>query len=160
LFHNIEVKKKLDQSMPITFADPDLIKQVILNIVLNGAQAMDGKGILTIRSLPINGGKKIQIQIGDTGIGITEEHLHRLFDPFFTTKEKGTGLGLALVYGIVSKHQGSIHVESEVGNGTTFFIDLPVLDQAEWMKSEKGRVEIKSEEGEEEGETQGKNLIG
>lgn len=160
LFHNIDVKKKFDQSIPTTFADPDLLKQVILNIVLNGAQAMEGKGVLSLESLAVDDGKAIEVRIGDTGKGIAKEHLHRLFDPFFTTKEKGTGLGLAIAYGSISKHQGKIQVESEVGKGTTFIIRLPVLDQEEWMKSEVVHTEIKEQEGGRVGEVQRQDLIG
>lgn len=160
IFHNIYVHKDLDSSIPDTFADADLLKQAIFNIVLNGAQAMDGRGIMTIKSQAINNGKEMQIKIVDTGKGIPKKYLPRLFDPFFTTKEKGTGLGLALVYGIVSKHKGSIKVESELGKGTTFIITLPVLDQKKWMKGEKGIVPMKKGQGGKRSEIQRKNLIG
>lgn len=160
LFRDIRVKQELEASIPSTFADPDLLKQVFFNIILNGAQAMAGSGELTIRSHATNGGKKVQIQIEDTGEGIEEEYLPRLFDPFFTTKEKGTGLGLALVYGIVSKHKGTIDVKSEGGKGTTFFINMPVLDQEEWEKGEKKLVNMKQVKRGGERETKGKNLIG
>ncbi len=160
LFQNIKVQRDMDSSLPMTFADPDLLKQVFLNIILNGAQAMGGQGVLTIRSRVENGGKKLHIQIQDTGTGISKEHMPRLFDPFFTTKEKGTGLGLALVYGIISKHKGSIRVESELGKGTSFFIHLPVLDKDEWMKAEKEIVDMKKIPGGREDETQDKDLIG
>ena len=123
-------------SLPTTFADPDLLKQVFLNIILNAAQAMDGKGTLTIETRELEGGRGIEIRIEDTGKGIPEEHLPRLFDPFFTTKEKGTGLGLSLVYSIVSKHKGAVRAESQLGQGATFVIDLPVLGQDEWQKAE------------------------
>jgi two-component system NtrC family sensor kinase len=160
LFRNIEVKRDLDSELPTTFADPDLLKQVFLNIILNGAQAMEGQGTLTLRSQMDKNGKELLIQIQDTGSGIAKEHLPKLFDPFFTTKEKGTGLGLALVYGIVSKHKGSLHVESELGKGTSFLIHLPVLDQGEWMKGEKTIVDMKKVPGGGEDETQSKDLIG
>ena len=160
LFRNIEVKRDLDSELLTTFADPDLLKQVFLNIILNGAQAMEGQGTLTLRSQVDKNGKEILIQIQDTGSGIAKEHLPKLFDPFFTTKEKGTGLGLALVYGIVSKHKGSLHVESELGKGTSFLIHLPVLDQGEWMEGEKTIVDMKEVPGGGKDETQSKDLIG
>jgi len=160
LFRNIQVKQELNVSVPTTFADPDLLKQVFFNIILNGAQAMEGSGVLTIRSQPKNGGSGIEIQIEDTGKGIAEDHLSRLFDPFFTTKEKGTGLGLALVYGIVSKHKGAIDVKSELGKGTTFYIDLPVLDQSEWQKGELKLVDMKKVQRGGEDASKGKDLIG
>ncbi len=160
LFRNIQVKQDLETSLPTTFADPDLLKQVFFNIILNGAQAMEGTGVLTIRSQCKNRDKEIEIQIEDTGKGIKEEHLPRLFDPFFTTKEKGTGLGLALVYGIVSKHKGTIDVKSQLGKGTTFFINLKVLDQEEWKKGDHKIVEMKKVQRGGGYASKGKNLIG
>ena len=160
LFRNIQVKQDLEVSTPTTFADPDLLKQVFFNIILNGAQAMEGSGVLAIRTQSKNDGSAIVIQIEDTGKGISENHLSRLFDPFFTTKEKGTGLGLALVYGIVSKHKGTIDVKSEVGKGTGFTIQLPVLDQEEWMKGENKLVDMKNVQTGGEDDPKGKNLIG
>lgn len=160
LFHNIDVQKDLDSRIPITFADADFLKQVFLNIILNGAQAMDGYGALIIRSMVAQNDKEIQIQIEDSGGGIPKENLPRLFDPFFTTKKKGTGLGLALAYGIVSKHKGSIKVKSKVGEGTTFIINLPVLDQKEWIKGKNQIVDMRQAQGGKEHETQSKDLIG
>lgn len=160
LFHNIDVVVHLDRTLPKTFADPDLLKQVFFNIILNGAQAMDGNGTLTITSQNIDGGKKIEIRIQDTGKGIPEKHIPKLFDPFFTTKEKGTGLGLALVYSIVSKHTGSISVESQLGRGATFIILLPVLGQEEWLKSESLIEDTGNASEGKYHESQRKNLIG
>jgi two-component system NtrC family sensor kinase len=160
LFRGIEVKQELEASLPFTFADPDLLKQVFFNIILNGAQAMDGSGILAVSSRSKKEGKEIEIKIVDTGKGIEEEHIPRLFDPFFTTKEKGTGLGLALVYGIVSKHKGTIDVESQLGKGTTFFINLKVLDQEEWMKGDSKLVDMKKVQTGGKNASKEKNLIG
>lgn len=136
LFRNLTIHKDFSPSLPKTFADPDLLRQVILNIVLNGAQAMEGQGTLTIAARGVEENRAIEIRITDTGGGIPQEQLNRIFDPFFTTKEKGTGLGLAIVYGIVSRHQGRIWAESKVGIGTTFVIYLPVLDSREWSRGE------------------------
>ncbi|MCK4646771.1 MAG: 4Fe-4S binding protein [Candidatus Aminicenantes bacterium] len=160
IFYNIEVKKKLDPSLPSTFADADLLKQAIFNIVLNGAQSMEGRGILTIKSQNINNGQEIIIEITDTGKGIPKENLSRLFDPFFTTREKGTGLGLAIVYTILSKHKGSIQVQSELNKRTTFTLRLPVLDKEKWMEVEKKVVDIKQAKGEKRSETQREDIIG
>jgi signal transduction histidine kinase/iron only hydrogenase large subunit-like protein len=160
LFHNIHVEWRLDPALPTTFADPDLLKQVFLNIILNAAQAMEGKGTLTIQTLKLDGDRGLEIRLEDTGKGIPDEHLPRLFDPFFTTKEKGTGLGLSLVYSIVSKHKGSVRAESQLGRGATFIIDLPVLGQDEWLKAESLDRDLKAvPEGKDHG-SQGKNLIG
>jgi len=160
IFHNVEVRTKLDPKLPSTFADPDLLKQVFLNIILNGVQAMDDKGTLTIQSRRLDKGKKIEIRVRDTGKGIPEEHLPRLFDPFFTTKEKGTGLGLALVYSLISKHQGTVTAESLLGQGATFIITLPVLGQNEWLKNERPIADLDSALEGKEHDSQGKNLIG
>ena len=160
LFQKIEVKQDLEPSLPSTFADPDLLKQVFLNIILNAAQAMEGEGILTLKSKVLNDGKQLRIQIKNSGKAIEKEHLSRLFDPFFTTKKKGTGLGLAIVYGIISKHKGSVHVESQLNKGTTFSITLPVLDQREWMESEQKMPKMKSAEGGRNGVTKRQDLIG
>lgn len=160
LFRDIEVKQDFDGAIPTTFADPDLLKQVFFNIILNGAQAMDGKGLLTIISHAMDGGSSIEIRIRDTGKGIEREHLSRLFDPFFTTKEKGTGLGLALVYGIISKHKGTIDVKSESGKGAEFIINLPVLDQEEWMKADNKLVDMINTQTGGEDDSEGNNLIG
>jgi two-component system NtrC family sensor kinase len=160
LFRNIQVKQELETTLPFTFADPDLLKQVFFNIILNGAQAMDGSGLLTVSSRTKNGGKEIEIKIADTGKGIEDDLIPRLFDPFFTTKEKGTGLGLALVYGIVSKHKGTIDVKSQLGKGTTFFINLKVLDEEEWMKGDNKLVDMKKVQKGGKHASKEKNLIG
>jgi len=160
LFQDIKIIKKLDNSIPTSFADSDLLKQVLLNIVLNGAQAMSGKGTLILESHSKDNGKTIQITIEDTGKGIDQEHLSKLFDPFFTTKEKGTGLGLAIAYGIISKHKGEINVNSKVGIGTKFTITLPVLDREEWIKSNQVSFDINKQQGGKEVEFKRQDLIG
>ena len=114
--------------MPMLFADATQLKQVFLNIILNAAQAMAGKGSLTITTSHDAG--VITIKIKDTGPGIPPENIGKLFNPFFTTKEKGTGLGLAISYGIVERHSGKIDVETELGKGSTFIISLPVDGKA------------------------------
>lgn len=124
LFQNIKIKKTFGGNIPTLFADATQLKQVILNIMLNAAQAMEGRGSLTITTAHDAG--VISIKIKDTGPGITPEHVSKLFNPFFTTKEKGTGLGLAISYGIVERHFGQIDVETEMGKGSTFIITLPV----------------------------------
>jgi signal transduction histidine kinase len=89
---------------------------------------MEGKGILTMRSLLLPNKEQVCIEISDTGPGISEEHLSQIFEPFFTTKDegKGTGLGLSLAYRIVQNHGGHIRAESSPGEGTTFTIKLPI----------------------------------
>jgi two-component system NtrC family sensor kinase len=126
-FHNIKINKNLNDNLPKIWVDINQIKQVFMNIILNAAEAMPEGGALNIStSLMANNGL-INISFVDTGCGISKENLSKLFDPFFSTKEsKGTGLGLALSYGIVKKHNGSIEVDSEVGMGSTFIVKLPI----------------------------------
>jgi nitrogen-specific signal transduction histidine kinase/Fe-S-cluster-containing hydrogenase component 2 len=128
LFQNIKIKKVLQPDMPMLFGDATQLKQVFLNIILNAAQAMAGKGSLTITTSHEAGA--ITIRIKDTGPGIPPENIGKLFNPFFTTKEKGTGLGLAISYGIVERHSGKIDVETDLGKGSTFVISLPVDGKA------------------------------
>ncbi len=108
---------------------PSQLNQVFLNLLMNAAQAIDNKGIITVRTGL--GGDEVWVEVEDTGKGIAPGNLHRIFDPFFTTKPvgKGTGLGLSLSYGIVQKHHGRIEVKSEVGKGTTFRVCLPLRQQ-------------------------------
>jgi len=117
-------------SVPPLLADPYQLEQVFLNILKNAMEAMPTGGTLTVRtsSRDREGGRFLEVQIADTGVGIAPEHLPRILDPFFTTKEvgKGTGLGLSVSYGIVRAHGGFIEVSSEVGTGSTFTVALPV----------------------------------
>jgi len=105
---------------------PHQLNQVFMNILVNAAQAIEEQGTISIRTLVKD--NSIYITIQDTGAGIAPQNLQKIFDPFFTTKEvgKGTGLGLYIAYGIVEKHQGKISVQSEIGKGTTFTIQLPI----------------------------------
>lgn len=125
-FQNIEIIKELKPDLPKIMVDVNQIQQVFMNIILNAAEAMPQGGYLTISTQVVNG--FIEIKFIDTGCGIPQENIGRLFDPFFTTKEagKGTGLGLAVSHGIVTKHQGRIEVESQVGKGATFTVKLPI----------------------------------
>lgn len=118
------------------------LKQVFVNLLVNASHAIESKGTVTIRTACKD--QVIRIEVADTGCGIPQEHLAMLFDPFFTTKPvgKGTGLGLSIVHGIIARHNGEIHVTSEVGQGTTFAITLPaegITDddlRAEFVNSE------------------------
>lgn len=128
LFHNVQIEMKLDTELPSVVIDPSQIERVFINLIVNAAEAMDGLGRLTISTRSAPSGTSIEIEIADTGHGVSEENLERIFDPFFTTKETGhgVGLGLAISYGIVKEHKGAILVESEVEKGTTFVVRLPV----------------------------------
>lgn len=134
LFQNIEIVKELDETLPQVSVDIQQIGHLFMNIILNAAQAMEGKGRLTLRTRKNPEKEGAIIEIEDTGPGIPGDILSHIFDPFFTTKEegKGTGLGLSLAYGIVKKHGGAIHAKSEAGKGTIFIIELqftPKLDE-------------------------------
>ncbi|MEW6717191.1 MAG: cache domain-containing protein [Chloroflexota bacterium] len=127
LFHNIKITKDFQADIPLIVIDPSQIERVFMNMIINAAEAMNGSGQLTLSSRHLPAQKVVEVEITDTGQGISKENLEKIFDPFFTTKEvgHGTGLGLAISYGIVTGHKGTISVKSEVGKGTSFIISLP-----------------------------------
>jgi two-component system, NtrC family, sensor kinase len=129
LFHNIEIILNLDKDLPLVVVDPSQVVRVFINLIVNAAEAMDGTGRLTIISMVETNTNCIEVVVTDTGPGIPAENLEKIFDPFFTTKETGhgVGLGLAISYGIIKEHKGTISVESEVGEGTTFTVRLPII---------------------------------
>ncbi|WP_249901942.1 ATP-binding protein [Paenibacillus sp. PK3_47] len=123
------VELKLNPSLPLLQLNVREIKQLILNLVRNGMEAMEPKGVLTVETR-ING-DKVDLLIRDTGGGIPQDQIDNLFVPFFTTKNQGTGLGLPLCLSIVERHKGLITVNSEEGAGTVFTVSFPVeLDEA------------------------------
>jgi PAS domain S-box-containing protein len=137
---HIQVTLDLAADPPMAFADRGQVEQVVMNLVVNARDAMPEGGRLTIATTDVEledtsfddeevaGGRYVLLDIRDTGSGMTEETQRRMFEPFFTTKEigKGTGLGLATIYGIVRQSKGYIRVSSEPGRGTTFTVYLPV----------------------------------
>jgi two-component system cell cycle sensor histidine kinase/response regulator CckA len=139
----ITIEQKLENDLFSVEVDPGQIEQVLLNLFVNAADAMPGGGKLFLKTQNVTHlnikddqfspkpGKYVQISISDTGSGMDKTTLERIFDPFFTTKEmgRGTGLGLASVYGIVKSHDGYIDVESEKGYGTTFTVFLPATEK-------------------------------
>ena len=128
IFHNISIAKDLSPSIPLVEIDVGQMQEVFMNLILNAAQAMDGSGTLTAITRLVKDATVVEIEIRDTGPGIPSDKTDKIFEPFYTTKEigRGTGLGLSIAYGIIERHHGSIHVESEVGRGTSFFVRLPV----------------------------------
>jgi two-component system NtrC family sensor kinase len=106
--------------------DEDQLRQVFTNLILNGLQAMPEGGELVVDAEPVETEGKVRVTVCDQGSGIREEDMGRLFTPFFSTKPQGTGLGLAVSYGIVSDHGGEISVSSSVGNGAVFSVLLPI----------------------------------
>ena len=127
---NAETIAELQDNLPPVECDSSQMQQVVLNLVLNGAEAMltKGGGKLTIRTRLVPDGKSVELQVQDTGEGIPPENLPKIFDPFFTTKAdgKGVGLGLAVLYGIVKAHDGEVDVASRRNEGTTFTVTLPL----------------------------------
>jgi signal transduction histidine kinase len=112
------------EAAPAVNGDPAMLRQAILNLALNACQAMPDGGTLRIRCEAARG-RRAKITVADTGVGIKPEHLQRIFDLYFTTKERGSGIGLSMVYRAVQMHDGEIEVQSTPGKGTTFTILLP-----------------------------------
>jgi PAS domain S-box-containing protein len=142
----VESRITLEEGLWAVEADEGQISQVIQNIVLNAAQAMPEGGTVVIAGRNVTvadkdwpllpDGNYVEISVQDTGVGIPEQQLQQIFDPYYTTKEKGSGLGLATSYSIVSNHGGVINVTSEPGKGSTFFIFLPAADKVAKEKKE------------------------
>jgi len=128
--NGVTVRMELDPALPPVWADADLIKQVIMNMLVNAQHAIEHKGTITVRTR--KAGDKAELSIIDTGCGMDEATLARIFDPFFSTKGvgKGTGLGLSVSHGIVQAHGGTIDVTSAVGEGSTFRVTLPLAAAA------------------------------
>jgi two-component system NtrC family sensor kinase len=123
MMQGVTVEKHLPP-MPLVMADFGQMRQAMVNIALNACEAMVKGGALTVTAAARD--RFVEIVFRDTGPGIPPEHLSRIVDPFFTTKEKGTGLGLSVVYGIIERHNGKLDIRSQVGEGTTVVIMLPV----------------------------------
>jgi signal transduction histidine kinase len=127
---NIRFVKKLDDRLLQISGNKDELRQVFLNLTTNARDAMPEGGMLTFSTENIKEGEVpfVMIKFTDTGCGIDKDKIEFVFEPFFTTKKegKGTGLGLSTSYGIIENHGGVLSVESKVGKGTTFTIDLPV----------------------------------
>jgi two-component system NtrC family sensor kinase len=128
LFQNVKITKVICPSLPKVLMDVSQIQQVFTNIILNAAEAMEGKGELTLTTRMAPNNEYVEIEFTDTGCGIPPESREKIFDPFYTTKEvgRGTGLGLSISLGIIAKHNGTIQVRSEPGKGTTFLVRLPL----------------------------------
>lgn len=124
----ITLIRDLDPNLPSLIADPNQIHQIMINLSVNAMQAMPNGGILTLKTRCLNG--QIEFSVSDTGIGMSKETLSKIFIPFYTTKDidQGTGLGLSVVHGIVTSHNGTITVTSEQGVGTTFTVNIGAND--------------------------------
>ena len=128
LFQNIEIERDLAEGLPKVPVNIQQMNHVFMNIILNAAQAMEGRGELAVQTRLSQDKDNIVIEISDTGPGIPEDIIKHVFEPFFTTKEEGegTGLGLSMVYGIIEDHGGRISVKSKPGQCTSFIIELPL----------------------------------
>lgn len=124
--NDVEIITDIAEGLTLVTADAGQIQQAVIALATNGIDAMPDGGTLTLRT--VAAGNRYVIEVKDTGSGISPEHMSKIYEPFFTTKEvgKGTGLGLAVCYGIISDHGGRINVRSNVGKGTTFSIFLPI----------------------------------
>jgi signal transduction histidine kinase len=125
----IDITKDYSSDVPQIEIDREQIKQVFLNILLNGIEATSENGKITVRTryfMKPGGDPYTQIEFTDTGCGIPEEYIEDIFNPFFTTKSTGSGLGLSISNQIIQDHRGYIDVESRIGNGSSFFVNLPV----------------------------------
>lgn len=125
--HDITIHSDL-QKTPQAMIDEEQMKQVFLNLFLNAMEAISSHGTISVttRGIQKNGMEYVQVEIADTGKGIPQEIIDRIFDPFFTTKEKGSGLGLSICHQIIQEHNGYIEVESRLGEGTVFSVNLPL----------------------------------
>lgn len=128
--NNITFNFDFDKNLPLVNVDGGQIQQAIIALATNAIDAMPEGGTLTFRAFPQQ--NRVTIEVQDTGIGIPPENMSKIFEPFFTTKEigKGTGLGLAVCYGIITEHGGRLSVRSSVGVGTTFTIFLPIQNKS------------------------------
>jgi signal transduction histidine kinase/ActR/RegA family two-component response regulator len=138
---NIHINLELDNSSNgLVMGDASELREVLVNIVFNAVDAMPYGGTLSLSSRCVDG--KIEIEVSDTGIGMTPEIRSRIFDPFFTTKGKGgLGLGLAVSYGIIRRHEGTIEVDSGIGLGSTFVIRMPVAKETELLSGSEAEEE-------------------
>ena len=123
----ITVHTQLGAALPAVHGNAGKLQQVFMNLIMNARDAMPQGGELTIAAEAEN--SSVRVEVADSGIGIPSDQLHKIFDPFFTTKgsSRGTGLGLAVTYGIIREHSGSIQVDSVVGRGTTFRLEFPTV---------------------------------
>jgi len=123
----ITVNSQLKAMLPAVYGNSGKLQQVFMNLIMNARDAMPRGGELTIATESEN--STVNVEVSDNGVGIPADHLNKIFDPFFTTKatSRGTGLGLAVTYGIIREHSGSIQVDSVVGRGTTFRLEFPAV---------------------------------
>jgi len=121
---NVTLKVDCSPTLPPINADPGMLRQAILNLAINACQAMPAGGTLKMSCRSISS-HRVEVDVEDTGVGIAPDHLDKIFDLYFTTKEKGSGIGLSMVYRIVQLHDGEVEVQSTPGSGTRFRLIFP-----------------------------------
>jgi signal transduction histidine kinase len=122
--HNVKVAVEVPPTVPAVNGDSAMLRQAFLNLAINACQAMPNGGSLRLKSGPASR-NRVEVLVQDTGVGIAPEHLTKIFNLYFTTKERGTGIGLSMVYRIIQMHDGEVEVQSTPGRGTTFRVLLP-----------------------------------
>jgi len=132
---HVSLQLQLAEDMSKTLLDENQIEQVFINLLLNAVHAVEENGKVTAQSSVDSLHNKIQVEISDNGCGIAADDIKKIFEPFYSTKAKGTGLGLAVSYGIVKNHQGDIRVFSVPGEITRFTVELPIREE---NSSERG----------------------
>jgi len=136
--YGVQVELDRQHRLPMVEADPEQLKEVLINLLVNACEAMGEGGLIVIReeegvAEPL--GRVVVIRVKDNGPGIPKSVSHKVFQPFFSTKEEGTGLGLSIAYRIVEEHGGWLSLKSKEGEGTTFTITLPCREDAVWVRS-------------------------
>jgi len=136
--YGVQVELDREHRLPRIEADPEQLKEVLINLLVNGCEAMGEGGLIVIReeegvAEPL--GRVVVIRVKDNGPGIPKSVRDQVFQPFFSTKEEGTGLGLSIAYRIVEEHGGWLSLKSKEGEGTTFTITLPCREDAVWARS-------------------------
>jgi two-component system NtrC family sensor kinase len=129
---SVELVRYFAPNLPKVWIDREQMKQVFMNLIFNGIQAMNDGGTITISTRIFSPDATeqspsfVQVEVRDTGVGIPNENLEHIFDPFFTSKDEGSGLGLSISHQIVQEHGGYVTVESKVGKGTSFLVNIPI----------------------------------
>jgi signal transduction histidine kinase len=122
--YGVDVAVNVPSDLPVVSVDPGILQQALLNLALNGCQAMPQGGRLKISAAEVRG-RRVEVLCEDNGVGIATEHLNKIFDLYFTTKQHGSGIGLSVVYRAIQLLDGEIEVQSTPGRGTTFRVLLP-----------------------------------
>ncbi len=132
---HVHIERRLLANMENILLDENQIAQVFVNLLLNAVHAIEDKGRITIQSFSDPSRNRAMVTVTDTGCGIPQEHISNIFEPFFSTKPRGTGLGLAVSYGIIRNHGGNITVNSQPGQGSCFTIELPILGKKPFQET-------------------------